>query len=176
MHTPLTAGSAIAHLRALCNSRRRLARDDLCRPDTISILAHALHDQGFASRAFPIALSNVCNETGLPRCASKPAAQVQLDIARVRYPAEYKPAIAQVSSAQASFKQAQAAYDRQHAVDQRHAGARPGKDSESRSLAPAGSAAGRRRAPPPGRAGAGTTGAGSVEPVVLRSARAVGRL
>ncbi|WP_176057127.1 HlyD family secretion protein [Paraburkholderia sp. BCC1876] len=47
------------------------------------------------------------------------AAQVQLDIARVQYPAQYRQARAQTSSAEANLKQAQAAYIRQHAVDQR---------------------------------------------------------
>lgn len=47
------------------------------------------------------------------------AAEVQLDIARVQYPAQYLQARAQTSSAAASLKQAQAAYVRQHAVDQR---------------------------------------------------------
>ncbi|ASL48231.1 putative multidrug resistance protein EmrK [Burkholderia sp. AD24] len=47
------------------------------------------------------------------------AAQVQLDIARIQYPAQYRQAKAQTSSAEANLKQAQAAYIRQHAVDQR---------------------------------------------------------
>jgi membrane fusion protein (multidrug efflux system) len=47
------------------------------------------------------------------------AALVQLDIARVQYPAQYLQAKAQTSSAEANLKQAQAAWVRQHAVDQR---------------------------------------------------------
>lgn len=47
------------------------------------------------------------------------AAQVQLDIARVQYPAQFRQAKAQTSSAEANFRQAQAQYVRQHAVDQR---------------------------------------------------------
>lgn len=47
------------------------------------------------------------------------AAQVQLDIARIQYPAQYRQARAQTSSAEANLREAQAAYVRQHAVDQR---------------------------------------------------------
>jgi membrane fusion protein (multidrug efflux system) len=47
------------------------------------------------------------------------AALVQLDIARVQYPAQYQQAKAQTSSAEANLKQAQAAWARQHTVDQR---------------------------------------------------------
>jgi membrane fusion protein (multidrug efflux system) len=46
-------------------------------------------------------------------------AQIALDIARVRYPAEYRQAQAQTASAQADLKQAQAAYNREHSVDAR---------------------------------------------------------
>jgi membrane fusion protein (multidrug efflux system) len=46
-------------------------------------------------------------------------AQVALDIARVRYPAEYRQAQAQTASARADLKQAQAAYEREHRVDAR---------------------------------------------------------
>ncbi|WP_116137682.1 HlyD family secretion protein [Trinickia diaoshuihuensis] len=45
------------------------------------------------------------------------SAQVQLDIARVRYPAEYRQAQAQTDSARADLRQAQAAYNREHNVD-----------------------------------------------------------
>jgi membrane fusion protein (multidrug efflux system) len=47
------------------------------------------------------------------------AAEVQLDIARVQYPAQFRQAKAQTSSAEANLRQAQAQYVRQHAVDQR---------------------------------------------------------
>lgn len=47
------------------------------------------------------------------------AAQVQLDIARVRYPAEYRQAQAQTASANATLREAQQAYARQHGVDAR---------------------------------------------------------
>ncbi|MGN6232685.1 MAG: HlyD family secretion protein [Trinickia sp.] len=46
-------------------------------------------------------------------------AQVGLEIARVRYPAEYRQAQAQTASARADLKQAQASYDREHSVDAR---------------------------------------------------------
>jgi membrane fusion protein, multidrug efflux system len=47
------------------------------------------------------------------------AAEVQLVIARVQYPAQFRQAKAQTSSAEANLRQAQAQYVRQHAVDQR---------------------------------------------------------
>ncbi|MGN6669725.1 MAG: efflux RND transporter periplasmic adaptor subunit [Trinickia sp.] len=46
-------------------------------------------------------------------------AQVGLDIARVRYPAEYRQAQAQTASARADLRQAQASYNREHSVDAR---------------------------------------------------------
>jgi membrane fusion protein, multidrug efflux system len=51
--------------------------------------------------------------------AQEHAADIALQIARVQYPANYAQAQAQVSSAQANLRQAQAAYNRQHGVDQR---------------------------------------------------------
>jgi membrane fusion protein (multidrug efflux system) len=51
--------------------------------------------------------------------AQEHAADIALEIARVQYPANYAQAQAQVSSAQANLRQAQAAYERQHGVDQR---------------------------------------------------------
>ncbi|MCC8405880.1 HlyD family secretion protein [Paraburkholderia sp. MMS20-SJTN17] len=44
-------------------------------------------------------------------------AVVKLDVARVQYPAQYAQAKAQVESAHANLREAQASYERQHAVD-----------------------------------------------------------
>ena len=69
-------------------------------------------------REYRAQLDDARAQFGLAQAQLK-TAQVALDIARVRYPAEYRQAQAQTASARADLRQAQASYNREHSVDAR---------------------------------------------------------